>query len=73
MSRTRMANQVLQELGVTLRDNKTPLMLLVEARFHHPIEELLTEGLLNDRALAKQLGINFTTLSKWRKKLGLHG
>ena len=48
---------------------KTLTMRQIEARFGIPIEELLMEGSLNQ--VARRLGIDFTTVSRWRERLGL--
>ena len=48
---------------------KTLAMRQIEARFGVPIEELLMEGSLNQ--VARRLGIDFTTVSRWRERLGL--
>lgn len=49
--------------------NKTLAMRLIEARLGVPIEESLMAGSLEE--VAKLLGINETTVSKWRLRLGL--
>lgn len=48
---------------------KTLAMRQIEARFDTPIEELLMEGELSE--VAYKLGVHFTTVSKWRERLGL--
>lgn len=50
-------------------DSKTPLMRLLELQHRHPIEELLMAGSLS--VVSKRLGIDTSTISKWRKKLRL--
>jgi len=49
--------------------HKTLAMKLVERRFGVPIEELLVEGMLQE--VGTLLGIDQSTVSKWRKLLGL--
>jgi DNA-binding NarL/FixJ family response regulator len=49
--------------------NKTLAMRLVEAQRGVMIEELLSEGSLKEVAL--ELGIKESTVSLWRKRLGL--
>ena len=51
--------------------SKTTLMELLEARHHKDIRELLITGSLT--VIAENLGIDFTTVSKWKKRLGLNG
>jgi len=51
--------------------SKTILMELLEARHKKDIRKLLMAGSLT--VVAKNLGIDFTTVSKWRKRLGLNG
>jgi nicotinate-nucleotide pyrophosphorylase (carboxylating) len=48
---------------------KTLAMRLLEEKFGQPIEFLLAQGTLNE--VAEALGITFTTVSKWRLRLGL--
>ena len=69
-------NRVLSELGVkrenlVKRDGKTPLMLLVEERFGKPVEELIA-GPTPIKEVAARLGIDLTTVCKWRQKLHLN-
>lgn len=51
--------------------SKTPLMMYLEEKYHHPIEELLLSGSL--AVVANRLGgeVDVTTLSKWIKKFKL--
>jgi hypothetical protein len=49
--------------------NKTLAMRLIEARLGVLIEELLSEGSLKEVAVL--LGVDETTVSKWRLRLGL--
>jgi transcriptional regulator with XRE-family HTH domain len=69
-----MPSKVLSELGIDghnwTESGKTPLMLLLEGQFGQPIEELIA-GPDELKDLAKRLGVNFSTISKWRHKLGL--
>jgi len=77
----KMRERVLRERGVNLEHSrlnvklvssnggKTPTMLLLELRFNDDIKSLLSEGSVRD--VAKRLGINYSTVSKWRKSLGL--
>lgn len=51
--------------------SKTTLMELLETRHKKPIQKLLLAGSLT--VVAKNLGIDFTTVSKWKKRLGLNG
>tara|TARA_Y100000310_G_C20653118_1_gene800566 strand:+ start:487 stop:726 length:240 start_codon:yes stop_codon:yes gene_type:complete len=48
---------------------KTPMMLLVEARTGQDIKVLIQSGKVRD--IAKRLGVNYSTISKWRKMLGI--
>ena len=50
-------------------EHKTLAMRLIEQRFGVPIEELLVEGALQE--VGTLLGIDQSTVSKWRKLLGL--
>lgn len=50
-------------------DNKTLAMRLLEVHFDAKIEDLLFYG--NLAATARYLGIDPSTVSKWRLKLGL--
>ena len=47
--------------------HKTTLMLLLEQKFHQPIQDLIspTRGGIYD--LEAKLGVDATTISKWRK------
>ncbi len=49
--------------------NKTLAMRLIEARLGEPIEELLMRGSI--KQVGEELGIDETTVSKWRLRLGL--
>ena len=49
---------------------KTTAMLLVELELGVPIEQAL-EGSLS--VVAKRTGMDFSTVSKWKKRLGLSG
>ena len=42
---------------------------MVELHFGKPIEELLVQGSV--RTVAKRLGVDFSTVSKWKARLGL--
>jgi len=44
-------------------------MRLVEAQQDRPLEEVLLGG--TTREVARKVGINYSTVSKWRKQLGL--
>lgn len=46
---------------------KTPLMRFLELKFSIRIEKLLSEGTIYEAA--KRLGIDATTVSKWRKRI----
>lgn len=60
----------LEETSVPPSDGvKTLTMRQIEARFNRPIEDLLVEGNLNQ--VANRLGVDFTTVSRWRERLGL--
>ena len=48
---------------------KTPTMKLLELRFQQPITHLLASGTIYE--CAKRLGIDATTVSKWRKRIRL--
>ena len=50
-------------------DHKTLTMKLIEKQLGLPLEVLLMDGDLN--SIADRLGIHFTTVSKWRLRLGL--
>lgn len=56
--------------ATSLDELKTPTMRYLELKFCQPIEELLLLGSLG--STAEQLGINFTTVFKWRKRLNLN-
>jgi hypothetical protein len=45
--------------------DKTPLMQLLEYRFNDTIENLLSTD--NHHELEKKLGVDYTTISRWRK------
>ena len=47
---------------------KNLAMLLMEARFGVPLEELLAEGSLGE--LSGKLGVSKATVCRWRKRLG---
>lgn len=49
--------------------HKTPLMKYLEVKHRCSIEELLSSG--TNYELEKQLGVDFTTISKWRKLIKL--
>lgn len=85
MSKKNMANvrrAMLQRRGVVLEPHtrkpleyheaeasftKTPLMRFVELKFGKPVEVLVATGTIY--ALAKQLSLDATTVSKWRKRI----
>ncbi len=46
---------------------KTTLMLLLEQKFHSPIQKLISPDKGNIYDLESKLGIDATTISKWRK------
>lgn len=48
---------------------KTPLMRRIERQYGIRIEEVLVSGSLTQ--VAEALDIDFTTVSKWKKRLGL--
>jgi len=50
-------------------ENRTMRMVRIELEQGKPLEELLMDGDLNE--VANRLGIDFTTVSKWRLRLGL--
>ena len=45
--------------------HKTQLMKYIELKFGAPLEDLLMNG--STRKVAVRLGINYSTISKWRK------
>ena len=45
--------------------HKTRLMRYVELKFHNSLKKLIFKGTV--RATSKQLGIDYSTVSKWRK------
>ena len=53
---------------------KSKKMLVVEERFHQPLEKILPE-MVTDQGLsltADQLGVSKATLGYWLLKLGIH-
>lgn len=65
--------RILAAKGLTLEDLrsndiKTPMMRWFELKFGSPIEVLL-EGSLTE--CARRLGTNKSTISKWKKRLGI--
>jgi len=48
---------------------KTPLMKLLEIKYHDRIENILSSGSL--KYIEKKYGVDFTTASKWRKLLAV--
>jgi len=63
--------RLVTHLPTMLTGSKTILMELLESRHKKDIRELLITGSLT--VVAKNLGIDFTTVSKWKKRLGLNG
>lgn len=58
----------LRKRSITLLEPlKTPLMRLLEMEHKLPIEDLIAYGTVE--AVANQLKVNKSTISKWRKKL----
>lgn len=57
--------------GVDLnpKPGKTLTMLLLEAQLGEPIEIILESGTLG--TLSRETGLHRSTISKWRKQLGL--
>lgn len=49
--------------------NRTPLMIALELAHDAPIEDLISEGTIYQ--VAKRLGIDPSTVSKWRTRLEL--
>jgi hypothetical protein len=45
--------------------NKTPLMKFIETKFNEHLEKLIFDGTIYE--VAERLGIDPTTVSKWRK------
>lgn len=52
------------------RIKKTPLMRAIEERWNQPIEELLDTNLPIE-VIGNKLGVNQSTVSLWRLRLGL--
>lgn len=55
-------------------NRKTKKMLVVEERFHQPLEKILPE-MVTDQGLsmtAEQLGVSKATLGYWLLKLGIN-
>jgi len=50
---------------------KTPLMRSLEREYNKPLEELLVNGSLS--VVSEKLRVDASTVSKWKKKLGLEG
>ena len=82
MSVMRMLQLWSQQLGKSIRERmlakrgivlsikrKTTAMKLLERQFGLSIEELIKDGKLED--VARQLGLEQSTISRWRKILGL--
>ena len=79
-----LRDRILRERGVPLRrkrseglviarqppkdGRKTQSMLLLEYQYQRPIEELLQGPI---RRVARRLGLDYTTISKWKKLLKL--
>ena len=57
------------ERNIRASDGKTAAMLLVEAELGQPLERILTSA--SRGKVAKKLGLDKSTVSKWRKRLGL--
>ena len=57
------------ERNIRTDSNKTAAMLLVEAELGQPLERVLTSA--SRGKVAKRLGLDKPTISKWRKRLGL--
>ena len=51
------------------RNGKTLAMRLIEGELNMPIEEVLATGTLGE--VSEMLGVDKSTVSKWRLKLGL--
>ena len=51
------------------RNGKTLAMRLIEGELNMPIEEVLSTGTLGE--VSEMLGVDKSTISKWRLKLGL--
>lgn len=80
-----LRNRILKERGVApaeggrlrkiprtnLERLKTDKMKVVEQRLGKTIEEIITSG--SCREVAKKYGLDFSTVSRWRKRLGLAG
>ena len=58
-------------VGVDLNrpEGKTLTMLVLEAQLGEPIEVILESGTLG--TLSRELGLHRSTISKWRRQLGL--
>ena len=57
------------ERNIRTSDGKTAAMLLVESELGQPLERILTSA--SRGKVAKRLGLDKSTVSKWRKRLGL--
>ncbi|KKM68077.1 hypothetical protein LCGC14_1464460 [marine sediment metagenome] len=77
--RTQLADRVLRERGLTSVDGKirkiipqskkTALMMLLEIQHSTTIDQLITGQSI--KRVGKALGIDHSTVSKWRKRLDL--
>jgi len=45
--------------------HKTHLMKYIELQFHEPLDKLIANGTIYE--VAKRLGVDYSTVSKWRK------
>ena len=82
MTQQKMRDKTLRERGLELKGglrveigrpgeftNKTPTMLLIEARTGEDIRKLIKKGTV--RSIGRRLGVNYTTICRWRKALGM--
>ena len=64
------AGHLVQSQPAQLRTDLTTAMQLLELQHGKPIEVLLAPH-LSVRLVGRRLGINYSTVSKWRNQLGL--
>lgn len=59
-------------ITVNAKESKTRIMKMLEEQFHQPIEYLISVE-RSGRDCAIMLGVDESTITKWRQRLGLLG
>lgn len=77
MGKSKLKDRVLREQQAIVREinsrkvKLTPLMRFLELTYQKPIEDIILSG--STRQLEERLGVDHSTIGKWRIMLGMDG